>query len=213
MHIFIVITRHSKEQYIKEQWKNSPKRRRAFKLKDWPEYRRLIEHEVDMERLLYHEIVNYVLEYLDIPNGAYRSSFMKYSMRRKKDRQMKDARRMIMADIQKKMIETTEFNEEMIEKAEATKILGFYEARKLDVLSILSNPFKHQFNNKQKFVVDLAVEQSKIEDQIYLKYGKEFRVFLKACHYYGLLKKANPMGKGEVAKDAVIIGNNFDLSF
>ena len=111
------------------------------------------------------------------------------------------------------MIETTEFNEEMIEKAEATKILGFYEARKLDVLSILSNPFKHQFNNKQKFVVDLAVEQSKIEDQIYLKYGKEFRVFLKACHYYGLLKKANPMGKGEVAKDAVIIGNNFDLSF
>ena len=28
------------------------------------------------------------------------------------------------------------------------KILGFYEARKLDVLSILSNPFKHSFNKK-----------------------------------------------------------------
>ena len=57
-----------------------------------------------------------------------------------------------------------EFNEEMIEKELAVKILGFYEARKLDVLSILSNPFKNQFQDKNKFVLELAVEEAKIED-------------------------------------------------
>lgn len=36
--------------------------------------------------------------------------------------------------------------------------MKFYEARKLDVLSILSNPFKHQFDKKDNFVLDLAVE-------------------------------------------------------
>ena len=55
----------------------------------------------------------------------------------------------------------------MIEREHCVKILGFYEARKLDVLSILSNPFKHQFDQKDKFVLELAVEQAKIEDEIY----------------------------------------------
>ena len=41
------------------------------------------------------------------------------------------------------MLDNTEFNFEMLDKEKTKKILGFYEARKLDVLSILSNPFKH----------------------------------------------------------------------
>jgi hypothetical protein len=62
------------------------------------------------------------------------------------------------------MIDQTEFNEEMISKENCIKMVKFYEARKLDVLSILSNPFQHQFNQKDKFVLELAVEQAKIED-------------------------------------------------
>jgi hypothetical protein len=38
MHLFIMITRHSKEQFIKEQRKCRKERRRAFKLKDWKVY-------------------------------------------------------------------------------------------------------------------------------------------------------------------------------
>jgi hypothetical protein len=42
MHVFILITRHSKEQFIKEQRKVLDKRRRAFKLKDWKAYTEIV---------------------------------------------------------------------------------------------------------------------------------------------------------------------------
>ena len=42
MHLFIIITRHSKEQFIKEQRKTLQKRRRAFRLKAWKEYSAII---------------------------------------------------------------------------------------------------------------------------------------------------------------------------
>lgn len=78
---------------------------------------------------------------------------------------MKDARQMIMKEIEQNMLDSTEFNIEMLDRFKCKKILGFYEARKLDVLSILSNPFKHQFSDdKKQFVLELAVEQAKIED-------------------------------------------------
>ena len=69
-----------------------------------------------------------------------------------------------MKEIDQKMLYSTEFNIEMLDRVKTKKIMGFYEARKLDVLSILSNPFKHQFSDKSKFVLELAVEQAKIED-------------------------------------------------
>jgi len=56
------------------------------------------------------------------------------------------------------MLDSTEFNREMLDRKTCKKALGFYEARKLDVLSILSNPFKHQFGDKAKFVLELAIE-------------------------------------------------------
>ena len=86
MHIFIIITRHSKEQFVKEQRKKLDERRRAFKVKDWREYSRIVQHELDMERLKYVDVVNFSLTYLQVPDGAYRSSFVKYSMKRSKDR-------------------------------------------------------------------------------------------------------------------------------
>ena len=101
---------------------------------------------------------------------------------------MKDARHLIMRDIENKQLEQIEFNEEMLDIDKCIKIMKFYEARKLDVLSILSNPFKHQFNKKDRFVLDLAVEQAKIEDQIYSKFDKlEFMLFIKASRHYGLM--------------------------
>lgn len=78
MHLFIIITRHTREQFIKEQRKVVVKRRRAFKLKAKNEYSEIVQHEIDMERLKYHDIVNYVLNYLEIQDGAYKSSFVKY---------------------------------------------------------------------------------------------------------------------------------------
>jgi len=37
-------------------------------------------------------------------------------------------------------------------------------------------------------VLELAVEQAKIHDQIQMKYGKEFMLFIKAARHYGLMK-------------------------
>ena len=56
---------------------------------------------------------------------------------------MKDARQIIHREVEQRQLDAVEFNEEMIEKKECVKMIGFYEARKLDVLSILSNPHKH----------------------------------------------------------------------
>lgn len=78
-------------------------------MRNWKEYGAVIQHELDMERIKYLDVVNYTLDYFDterdddgeameptrkglLPEGAYRSSFMKYSMNRVKDLQMKDAR-------------------------------------------------------------------------------------------------------------------------
>ena len=64
---------------------------------------------------------------------------------------------MIMKEIDQRMLDSTEFNIEMLDKKKCKKIIGFYEARKLDVLSILSNPFKHQFNDKSMFVLLIKI--------------------------------------------------------
>ena len=37
-------------------------------------------------------------------------------------------------------------------------------------------------------MLELAVEQAKIEDQIFVKYNKEFMLFIKACRHYGFMK-------------------------
>jgi hypothetical protein len=104
MHIFILITRHSKEQFIKEQRKVLEKRRRAFRLKAWAEYTRIVQHEIDMD------VVNYVLEYFQIQDGCYRSSFMKYSMNRERDLQMKDARQLVIKDVERRHLDQIVFN-------------------------------------------------------------------------------------------------------
>ena len=123
---------------------------------------------------------------------------------------MKDARTIILKDIEQKMLDSTEFNMEMIDRQLCKKMLGFYEARKLDVLSILSNPFKHQFSDKNRFVLELAIEQSKIEDQMFKEYKKDFNLFIKACNSYGLMKTGS---KNELAQDAKVIKNNMGLDF
>ena len=57
--------------------------------------------------------------------------------------------------------------------------------------------------------MELAVEQAKIEDQIYQKFGKlEFMVFIKAARYYGLMGTKD---KNEVNRDAAVIGNNLGI--
>ena len=86
MHLFTIITRHTKEQHIKEQRKTVKQRRRAFKLKHWDEYHEIVQHEIDMERVKYLDVVNYTLNKLEISDSAYKSSFVKYQMKRKKDR-------------------------------------------------------------------------------------------------------------------------------
>ena len=85
MHLFIIITRHSKEQHIKECRKVHDKRLRAFRLKNWKEYSEIVQHEIDMERIKYLDVVNTVLEEFEIPDGCYRASFIKYSYNRDRD--------------------------------------------------------------------------------------------------------------------------------
>jgi hypothetical protein len=47
---------------------------------------------VDIERFKYREVLNYLLAAFEIPDGSYRASFVKYSMNRNKEQDMKDAR-------------------------------------------------------------------------------------------------------------------------
>ena len=105
MHLFILITRHSKEMAIKEERKVRDKRRVAFRLRNWKVYREIVQHELDMEKLKYLDTVNYVLEALDLEDGAYRSSYVKYSRNRERDLQMKDARKLVHQDIENAHIE------------------------------------------------------------------------------------------------------------
>ena len=58
-----------------------------------------------MERFTYREVLNYVLNHFSIPDGCYRASFVKYSMNRDRDLQMKDARSLIMKDIDERELE------------------------------------------------------------------------------------------------------------
>jgi len=53
-----------------------------------------------MERLKYLDVVNYVLAKLNIADGAYRSSFVKYQMKREKDLQMRDARKLVNREVE-----------------------------------------------------------------------------------------------------------------
>ena len=59
-------------------------------------------------------------------------------------------------------------------------------------------------------MLELAVEQAKIEDQIYSNYGKlEFLKFIKAARYYGFMA-AN--AKNELNRDASVLSHNFNLN-
>ena len=86
---------------------------RAYKLKNWKEYQQIVQNQIDMERLKYLDVVNYVLNELDIQDGAYRSSFAKYQMKREKDLQMRDARQIIQREIEQREMDELEFNEEL----------------------------------------------------------------------------------------------------
>ena len=79
----------------------------------------------------------------------------------------------------------------------------------MDVLSILSNPFDNDFNDKPNFVLRLAREQAKIEDQIQVEHKVSFQLFLRAAHYYGMMKSGTK--HSETHRDAKVIGNNFEM--
>lgn len=95
MHLYILITRHSKEMAIKEGRKVLERRRLAYRLRSWKTYREIVQHELDMEKLKWLDVTNYVLETLDLEDGAWRSSFVKYQRQRERDIQMKDARKLV----------------------------------------------------------------------------------------------------------------------
>ena len=79
----------------------------------------------------------------------------------------------------------------------------------MEVLQKLSNPFVFKNSEKENFVLELAVEQAKIEDQIYFDYGKiEFLLFIKAARHYGFMA---PNGKTELNRDANVLSHNFNL--
>jgi hypothetical protein len=42
------------------------KRRRAFRLKAWSEYSKIVQHEIDIERIKYLDVINFVLEFFEI---------------------------------------------------------------------------------------------------------------------------------------------------
>jgi hypothetical protein len=57
-------------------------------------------------------------------------------------------------------------------------------------------------------VLELAIEQAKIEDQIFTDYGISFNLFIKACNAYGMMKTGN---HNDISRDAKVIGNNLRI--
>ena len=199
------------------------KRRRAYRLRAWHEYESVVQHELDMEKLKFLDVANYVVEELQLETKAYKSSYAKYAQQISRLIEMKDARRLVLQSIENKHIEDIEFNEEMLDVPTVLKIIKFYEASKIDVLqnqtkrAILGSPppdFKrsgvhlnYPQTEKERLVLELAVSQAKIEDQIYFDYGKvEFLLFIKAARHYGFYA-AN--GKTELSRDAAVLSHNF----
>lgn len=115
MHLYLVVTRHSKEMAIKESRKVIDARRRAYRLRNWAEYRRIIQHELDMEKLKYLDTLNFTMKYLDLARNAYTASYAKYASNISKLMQIKDARRQMLLAIENRQIDDTEFNEEMMD--------------------------------------------------------------------------------------------------
>jgi len=112
---------------------------------------------------------------------------------------------MVMKDVTQSMLDNTEFNMEMVDRQKAKQILKIYEAGKLEVLSMLSDPYKNHFKEKDLFVLKLATEQAKIEDQIWKDHKVDFNLFLKACHFYGMMKTGST---NDLARDAEVIKHN-----
>jgi hypothetical protein len=66
MHVYMIITRHAKEQFIKELRKTVDKRRRAFKNKAWKEYEEIVWFELAVEKIKYQDVQLVVLQRLEI---------------------------------------------------------------------------------------------------------------------------------------------------
>ena len=78
-----------------------------------------------------------------------------------KHREINEARKIILQEIENQHLKSLgDFNEEMLEMPTCKKIILFYESRKLEVLQMLSNPFKSglTFGKPDAFVLELAAE-------------------------------------------------------
>jgi len=58
-------------------------------------------------------------------------------------------------------------------------------------------------------VLELAIEQAKIEDQVFTEYGTPFHLFLKGCNSYGMMKTGST-NEVELNKNAKVIKNNIN---
>jgi len=58
-------------------------------------------------------------------------------------------------------------------------------------------------------VLELSIEQAKIEDQIFTEYGVTFNLFIKACNAYGMMKTGNT---NDISRDAQVISNNLKVN-
>ncbi len=84
------------------------------------------------------------------------------------------------------------------------EVIKFVEDQKIDVLSELSNPFK-AVREKEEVVIDLQLEECKIEDTLFFKFNIEDpTIYKKALEHYEFTKSES----SGLSRDALVILNN-----
>lgn len=88
-------------------------------------------------------------------------------------------------------------------------MLKWKEARKLDVLSELSNPFK-PVQEQADMVISLEMEKCSMMDDFWRKFGCEIDEMEQAAELYGLMKSDKDYEEAGLHRDALVIQNKFD---
>ena len=83
-------------------------------------------------------------------------------------------------------------------------MLKWKEARKLDVLSEMSNPFKQQ-GEQMDMIIQLQMEKCSMSDDFWRKFGIEIEYMEQCAYFYQLMKSDQEYEEAGLSRDALVI--------
>jgi hypothetical protein len=148
-----------------------------YKRQDWQAYQLQVLKQLSVEFEVANIVLNVVLEATGVSRDMYEKSQMKYRMNRMCEDQLKQTLSALNRDMESRGLKRLEsslvkFDPEVMTREKTVEVMTYIEDQKLEVLSDLSNPFK-AVREKEEVVVDLQVEQCKLDDAMFFKFGIE----------------------------------------